>query len=398
MVDENETKDAPAEAEDEAEDEAHDEHEGRPRKPDEIDPELISLAIRRGTVGPLLSLSIIVFCVYIMIRLVADYSFSRHSDTPKKIAHVDDIVASGKVGPEEFVALWAVPDQSFVAHLSGTGARYGHRLAPVLGSGSKLWLLTEATPWAEKPVYNEIQAGRLRRLDDLPFAGRLRSYVRKQPAAPRFVTDKAVEASLSDGRDSVATPFGDEIAVSPDTPVTISETVLDRARIEAFRTSLPDEKTARTALVEAGVLTDADEPIATSKEMFVYEVAAPEGLAAVRARLIAAKQFGARAEPVLRSHETTWANLHGNTDGLTIAGTGTMPWSHVSSIALIVPRTIPSNALVLLTNERPGAYWYILPLYVVLGVFVLLFLWALIQYFRRDFGSKTPSPAESPSS
>jgi len=370
---------------------------GRPRGRDELDPELVSLAKRRGTAGPLLSISIIVFCVYIMVRLSADLRFSRQADTPTTLDGVAEVVAGKGVGPDDFIALRATPDQSFVVHLAGTGSRYGHRVAPFVGSDSQLWLLEESTPWAMKPSYSNAYAGRLRRIDDLPFDDNLRDYVASRPAAHRFATTESTREALDEKQSTIVGAFGDTLAVTADTPVAIAVTLLDRARIEAFRKSLPEEEACRSALVAAGVLTGTEQPLATSKEMFVYEIPAPAGLAAVRQKLFAAKLFSARAEPVVRSHDTTWGQLAASSEGLVIAGTDTVPWAHVSSVSLLTTRSLPSNAMVLLTNERPGNYWYMLPLFVLLGVFVLLFVWALFQYFRRDAGVGEPAPAEKPS-
>jgi hypothetical protein len=68
-----------------------------------------------------------------------------------------------------------------------------------------------------------------------------------------------------------------------------------------------------------------------------------------------------------------------------------VPWAHVSSLALVVPRTLRSDALILMTAERPGTYWYIIPVYVVLSFFLLLFAWALVRAFRRDRAAPDPS-------
>ena len=51
-----------------------------------------------------------------------------------------------------------------------------------------------------------------------------------------------------------------------------------------------------------------------------------------------------------------------------------------ASCAASVSWTAPINdALVLITDEAPGAYWYVLPLYILLGLFVALFGWALVR-------------------
>ncbi len=69
-----------------------------------------------------------------------------------------------------------------------------------------------------------------------------------------------------------------------------------------------------------------------------------------------------------------------------------IPWSELDLLALEVPRPVPETARIVLTDESPAGYWYVPILYVVLGVFGLLFAWALARSLRR---TDSPAPLSS---
>ena len=108
----------------------------------------------------------------------------------------------------------AVPDRSFSAQISPGGARAGQRVTPVLGSGDRVWLYANSNPWTARVAYNEFQQGRLRPLDDLPFADGLRAFVREQPPTPRVVELEALRAALQSGATAVADPAGSPLAIA----------------------------------------------------------------------------------------------------------------------------------------------------------------------------------------
>lgn len=354
-----------------------DDHPGRPRKPDEIDPELISLRRPKLSAGPLLSAAIIVFCGYIMVQLYGDLRFSRQGDEPRR---VDQIAKLADSAADSYVSAPLTPDRGFVMRVSPSGTTDGHRVAPVLGTDARVWLMVGSEPWAEKPQYGDGYRGRLRPLEDLPFSDDLRAYVRDRGPVPQSVSAAELRRSLESGATSVTRPSGDRIAVLGSTPAIIPETLRDRARITAFirEDRLPDAPTWNQVLREAGVLGAAEGPERSDPETLYYEVAAPEGIDAVRAALVEAKIFAARVEPVVREHRTTWSALEATAAGLTVDG-DTVPWANLEAAVLEAPREIPNNAMVVVTEETPGTYWYVLPLYVLLGLFVALFTWALVR-------------------
>ncbi len=361
---------------------------GAPRSND-LDPELISLSVARRTVGPLLSLSIIGFCIVIMVRLRADLQFSRQSNTPTQIADVSSL-ARGEVGDNSFVAVQAMPDHSLVFRVAISEADYGNRAAPVVGTDGKVWIMVPATPWTLATAYTHIYSGRVRHLADMPFFTRLREFVASQPPTPHFVDARAVRAALEAGAGDVANPFGDNVAVTSTTALIISENVAGRALVQAFKCeSYPDRAAWEVALTGAGILPEGITPIDDDPELITYEVPAPAGVDQVKARLAEARLFRARASVVVRPHETRWSELGTSAAGLAI-GTTVVPWEDLSSMAILTIPSVHSDALVLMTGERPDTYWYILPLYIVLAFFILLFGWALVRYFRRDSATAAP--------
>ena len=107
-----------------------------------------SIGRPRRTASPILSASIIVFCIFIMLRLRADFAFSRQSDDPTKITDITDIVEGRRGESNDYVKIKAMPDHSFVARVKVSEADYGQRVAPVVGTAAKVWVMVKATPWA----------------------------------------------------------------------------------------------------------------------------------------------------------------------------------------------------------------------------------------------------------
>ena len=104
-----------------------------------------------------------------------------------------------------------------------------------------------------------------------------------------------------------------------------------------------------------------------------------------------------RVEPVIAHHRAPWQALHATADALEIvpdglAGALRLPWSEVDLAGIEAPRTVPDNAMVLLTRESPGGYWYLLPVYVLLAAFAALFVWAFVRRLRDVPPGPMPSP------
>lgn len=355
---------------------------------DGIDPDLITLP-RKSTIriGPVMSISVLVFCFYIIVKVYPDLRFSRSSDRPTHYDSVQQLFAEAE--PEELVSINAVPDRSFAVHVSHSKADDGSRLTPTQGSDGALWLLIGGNVWNTSIDYSELYAGRLRRLADMPFYENLQEHIRERGPEPRFVRAKELKAALESARSAdqpviLREPAGDRIALRSDTPVQIYETLADRVRIHIFPTErMPKKSDLVGALQASGLVPEGYEPerglALTDSWIFVVDV--PGGVAAARARLREHKLFSARCTPVKRLHESEFGTLKSTPELLTI-GANLVLWKNVTWVSVDVPRTVPDDALVLLTMEHPATYWYVLPLFVFLALAILFFLFALFRSFK----------------
>lgn len=344
---------------------------------DEIDPELIALARPRRAIGPVLALSVLSLCAYLMITLRADLRYALVDKTPTDVGDVvERFRAGGGLDDNSYVTTRAVPDRAAPAWLIGKHAS-GHRLAPVLGTGGKLWLQVSDDTSAA-PVYDERYAGRVRRLEDLAFAGELRRFVAAQPPLPRLLDP----ATLASG--APRDVFGDEVVVGPDTPFELDERVPGVATVHVWKTeTVTDQPGARAAILAAGVtpieLVGAHEEGLWS---FKVEASAEGGAEAVRARLAAAglKPPFATVEDVIQRRSGAWGAL------------GVVGPNTVRLIALVRP-TLPADVTVLVAGESPATYWYVPPLYGLLALIAALMIWALSRGLRPEKAPKI-APAE----
>src|SRR5919198_463265 len=69
------------------------EEPGRPRGRDEVDAELLVLPRPRPRVGPLLALSVVVFCVYFLVRLRSDLVFAHSGPDPAEVTGIAGAMA-----------------------------------------------------------------------------------------------------------------------------------------------------------------------------------------------------------------------------------------------------------------------------------------------------------------
>jgi hypothetical protein len=355
-------------------------HPGRPRGRDEIDPELLVIPRSRARVGWLLALSVLVFCGYFLVRLWGDLMFSLAGDDPERL---DTAAAVFAASPNAYVEVRAVPDRATLLRVFASDANDGHRLAPVLGTADRVWLLFAGGHWAEAPAYDEVVRGRVARLGDLPFYDDLLDHLASRPPALRGVSPDVLSAKPGEVIRDLA---GDPLRVDAATPVTISQRVAGTARVTGFRTdTMADEPTWRAALEKAGVLAPGARLVTESPDAWTWEAAAPEGADALSAALVAQKLLAARAVAVDRQHYVTWNDLE--------ATLGMVPRGFIRWVLVAAPRSAPADARVLITTERPGDFWYVLPLAIFFGLFALLFAWALWRALRAVMSPATEAAA-----
>lgn len=341
--------------------------DGAPVSKDAIDPELVRLRGPRPKVGIVTAAGLVILALVFLIKLSPDRRFSGSTDKPEQVAVAD--VLAGRVAVDRYIALDADPLMSHAIRTTVAKGSYGLRVAPVRGTGERLWIVMSGDGW-EEPRLDGYQ-GRLRRLGDLPFAPSVREFARRQPR-PVFAGPDAVRAGLATGK--VTTVTGDVVSLADADRVAYD--VIDPSAavlVCSLDDRFPTQDAWAKALAAAGL--EVKPTPATISEEARFELAMPDAVAAARGKLEAAQLWAARVDPATRHEETTWGALR---------AAPPPALAQADLVGLYVARAIPDDAYALITGEQPAEYWYVMPVTIALAAMGLLFAWALVRAIRRD--------------
>lgn len=349
---------------------------GAPISKDAIDPELIKLRRPRPKVGMITAAGVCLLCLLFYVRLGDDRRFA--SSAARAVA-VGDIL-DGKVAPEQLITVNVEPVVANVVRASTSKGQQGLRLAPVRGSGERLWMMLPGDGMSPLSESGQVR-GRLRPLAALPFADNIKAFLLQHPR-PVFAPPTAVRAALASGK--LRSVSGDEVQ-----PADSDEVAADLVDLEScvvvvtFGERLPDVTTWATKLAEAGVLPASNAtPLQATEETARFSVAgSPNEIAQ---RLEKAGLWAARVEPVLRSLRGTWAELRTSTGEALRFGQAQVPDAQIDLIGVLTVRGVPEGAFVLMSGEDPALYWYVRPISYALLALAALFAWVLVRAVRRD--------------
>jgi hypothetical protein len=342
-------------------------------RPDEIDPELVKLGRAKTKVGIVTALGLVILCIVFLLRLAPDRRFAASGVEPTRVAIAD--VLAGRVGLDALVVIPAEPLVSHAIRATKAKGSFGLRMVPARGTSERLWLVVSGDGWEAPSTAGYV--GRLRKLDDLPFASAAHGYVAEHPL-PVFATVAALRAGLPAG--TVTTVTGDPITPAEGDAVAL-DTVDPTASIlvASFNDRLPDAAAWLAALRKAGIAPTGNDPPDPAIGQVRFHVAAPP--ADIAAKLDTAAVWDRRIEPVTRHLATTWGVLRrspASIDGKTLSD------AQVELVALYSVRALPADAYALVTGEQPDDYWYVMPITIALAAILLVFAWALIRAVRRD--------------
>lgn len=365
---------------------------GAPIPKGEIDPELVSLR-PRTQVGLLTAFSIVVFCAFLAVRLMPDFTFSREGKAqPVEVA----AIIGGKVSEDRNVRVELDLERAAAIRVRVSSGVPGLRLAPVVGTADAMWVAIDGDGWAH-PRSERTYIGRLRRLSELPFDAPMRAYARAHPA-PRFVSAEELRTGKTADASSLGAVTGDAFQVEPDDVVELVVADPDAVMIiGSFGTRVPDAEAWTTQLNGAFAAGGAQdyrvELRRADSHQAWFDVHYPGARATAPKLLERAKLWGGRVEPITVRHRAAYENVTVTPAALTI-GDATLPWASVDVIAIHAARPIPGDPWVLLADEVPAQYWYLTTVYVLLAIFALLFGWALVRTARRELmAPKVPTRA-----
>lgn len=362
---------------------------GAPIGANEIDPDLVRLRRPTPKVGVITAAGIVALCAILMIRLRHDLSFARAGESPRSVTA--EALAKGEVAAESFVTVDAVPERAGALRLRVAQGSRGNRVAAVRGTSDRVWLALPGEDW-ENYRHDDRVSGRVRRLDDARMRGAVNRGLREFPS-PRFTTGAELRAARAGGAAQVKLLDG---TVQPlDAAVEIELSVVDPGAVVVIAAKAGTRKTDAAwaeALTAAGVIAAGQAPLSASDDFVRWEVRRPDAMTSVQAALDGAELWGARIEPSTTQLRAPWGKLVADDAG--VAGpAGAIPWSAIDVAAVWAPRSAPADAWVVLVGERPGDFWYLMPLYVALGLIGLLALWALVRMVRRAMNDRTVADA-----
>ena len=368
---------------------ADDAEPGAPVPKDAIDPELVSLR-PRTQVGLITALSVVVFCVYLALRLWPDFEFAGEGAAREvTVAEVRD----NRLADQSFVKLRADLERAGAVRVRVSKGVPGLRVVPVVGGGDRVWVVLDGDGWSS-PRAEPSYTGRLRRLDTLPFEEPFLAQVRAHPH-PRFITALDLRQGREAGDQVTLTAVsGDTFAIEPDDEVEIVVPDPDAATVAAsFGERLPDAEAWSTALAAIGLVAPGAQPAKRDDQQAWFDVRRPGALADTAKILQDAGLWGARVESVTREYRAGWRAVRVDETGVTLGGAH-LPWSAVDVVAVHAARPLVDNPWIVIVGDAPGNYWYVRPLYVLIALFGVLFTWALIRTARRELLSpKVPTPA-----
>jgi hypothetical protein len=358
---------------------------GAPIPKDEIDPALIVLARKRTKIGIVTCIGVIFLAAFFILKLNPDRRFGGAGESPAAATPGD--IAAGKTTTEQLVSVQGELVMSHAIRVGAEKKSLGLRVAPLRGTGEKVWIVLDGDGYAKATMGSF--TGRLRELDDLPFADTLRDYASAHPQ-PVFATGAATRAGFASNK--VTTVTGEQVDVRDSDHIGFE--IVDPSAATVVCTFNEKHETVDACSKElhnAGIPTTPTPR--TGREQAYFDVTGTENaVATMTSKLEAAKLWGTRVDTVTRHFDTTWGKLKTSSPAGFTVETTTIPDAQIDLIGLYVVRGIPSDAYAVIIGEHPQDYWYVMPVTVVLAIIALLFAWALVRAVKRDMLS--PKPAE----
>ncbi len=342
----------------------------------EPDPDLIKLSRKKPNIRLLTAASVVFLALFFLLKLDPDRRFAGNDDAPTSVTIAD--LAAGKVDEDAYVSVKAEPMMSHAIRAQTAKNSVGLRVAPVKGASEKVWIVLPGDGWVDPT--KDAYTGRVRELEDLPFAGVLDDFLAAHPR-PLFATAAAVRAGFATGK--VKTVGGDEVSVRDNDKIGFDVIEPNAAIVVGtYNERIPNLAAWTKALTDAGITITG--PGRDDRERAFFDVSMPGAVATLTRKLEAAGLWAARVDPVTHHHQTTWRGLKtSGPAGFTVAGL-TIPDAQLDLVGMFVVRDIPSGAYAIMVGEKPADYWYVLPVAILVLLIGLLFGWALVRAVKRD--------------
>ena len=350
-----------------------------PNEPDAIDPELVRLPHAQPRRSPVVSIAVMAVSALVLVQLRGDLGYALSSASPVELT----ATSVGDSWPDNrLVAIAGIPDHRNALAFEPKGDSYRRSFFRLLGTGDRV--LVRADETSTRADLSERFVGRLRRFEDISFAGDVRRYYGDLQVT-RFCDLAALQRALAQphaGNVKLLDGAGAPFEVDASKPVAWTLDFPDEIKVSLSRDKFAVEEDARHEVERLG------QPIVgkavDTHDSYVYVITLPVEPAAKRNAYVASLEerhigFAVHREIVTASFAQ--ASVEG--DALTLAGVK-YPFANVRSAQLAAPLDIPTHgAWMLLEGELPAELRWAPLVAGVLALFLLLNVFLLARALRR---------------
>jgi|GEM_PF-3230105 len=303
------------------------------------------------------------------LRTDIQYAFSKH--TAVELGDARTLQTRGvALDDNRYVHLSGQPDRRNSLYLEPRGDQHRQTFFRLLGAGGQV--LVRALDTSERADVADSWSGRLRRVDQLPYAPSLREHYEKKVTARRYLAPDVFKQVLG-GTSAVRDRAGEPLTLGAD--VVFS---LDWNRSGRLRVLLPKDKFAAAADAQKEVerLGLSVEPDYATVDAYAVTVAAP--LAERNSVIAKLDTLAENSQLVWQAADlrlvATRGQLHATeagvqmTDGAAITSDAAshkpsilplvVPWAELSAASVEEAVKLPADAFILTEGEDPSAVWW----------------------------------------
>ena len=385
--------------------------EQKPGDEEEVDPELLKLSRRRKRRHPVISIAVVVLSVYMIYFVRQDLLYYLRSSEPVDLGTAKQAAASEKLKPNHYVTVRGAPDRKHSLILQGrfTGYDSFFRLQQTENRIFVQKRRKRRTVDREVPY---VHSGRVLRFDSLPYLQLVRDYYTRRMSSAHDLTFEAVAKAKANKQLDLVDRLGQKVGLRPDQTTWINVRYPDEWVVQFSRRHHADVASARARLEplakQLGLALAVDDERSRSFIRFVL-VAKSDAIRRVMAHFRDPK-LHVGVVPRQISYTAKWDQLSVAGGKLVIdAADETFPARFMvragaddkqiklepikarrveiepgalSYITVGAPFRMPTDAVVIVSGERPGDYWYYLLLFIVLTGFIIFNVLALVSRLR----------------
>lgn len=339
-----------------------------------------------------LSLVVAVFAAYLIFHQRADVMYALSSSSPQSIEATPEgapVFAAG--GPSDlpvnrYVRVTGTPDFESGLSLDAKGAWKFRQMLRMLGTNGRLFVQRVNDPLPVELAERTSYAGRLVRLDALPFAASIRRYFSQHVTTTHFFDPRRVHERLAGGAVPlvVVDRAGQAVELAGNRIVILTIIKPDALTVEVPADRYPTADSARKAILATGARTSGDGIRITvaPPEAWRFSVTLPEGPTTKTISALADLAPEAHLLPVVDDVQVRAKDLTPGEGGLAFisadgARRGTALFDSLRGVRTTEQVAIPEDAYLVLEGEEPRHHYKAVVSSVFLLGFAVLSLLAL---------------------